>query len=223
MSDTETRARPSRLPDRRMAGRHAAQRRGAQGTRQPDATAGSSACSTSCSSRKGEDGVVAGLALADIDSDGELDLMEFEGASSGLLGQDDYDDAGGALEPGASAAILLYENRWARPFAAAVSAQRRAARREGPASPRPTCTRRPSPSNPRTRREENHNAIAPRSRPRSRDLRNRDRGLEPRLAPTGEPVGAGGPGAGQQRLSRARPCGGARSPTRSTSSSSSAS
>ena len=71
---------------------------------------------------KGEDGAVAGLALADIDSDGELDLIEFEGASSGLLGQDDYDEAGGALEPGASAAILLYENRWARPFAAAVQA-----------------------------------------------------------------------------------------------------
>ena len=69
---------------------------------------------------KGDDGVVAGLALADIDSDGELDLMEFAGASSGLLGEDDYDDAGGALEPGASAAILLYENRWARGFAAAI-------------------------------------------------------------------------------------------------------
>jgi hypothetical protein len=69
---------------------------------------------------KGEDGTVAGIALADIDSDGDLDLIEFEGASSGMLGQDDYDEAGGALEPGASAAILLYENRWARPFAEAV-------------------------------------------------------------------------------------------------------
>ena len=70
--------------------------------------------------QKGEDGSVAGLALMDLDSDGQLDLVEFGGASSGLLGQDDYDEAGGALEPGASAAILLYENRWARPFAAAV-------------------------------------------------------------------------------------------------------
>jgi Family of unknown function (DUF6325) len=69
---------------------------------------------------KGEDGVVAGLALADIDSDGDLDLVEFAGASSGLLGEDDYNEAGGALEAGASAAILLYENRWARGFAAAM-------------------------------------------------------------------------------------------------------
>lgn len=71
---------------------------------------------------KAEDGKVSALALMDIDADGELDLVAFEGASSGLLGEDDYNEAGSALEPGASAAILLYENRWARPFAAAVRA-----------------------------------------------------------------------------------------------------
>jgi hypothetical protein len=71
---------------------------------------------------KGEDGTVAGLALADLDADGELDLIGFEGASSGLIGEDDHDDIGGVLEPGASAAVLLYENRWARPFAEAVRA-----------------------------------------------------------------------------------------------------
>jgi hypothetical protein len=70
--------------------------------------------------RKEEDGTVAGLAIMDIDADGELDLVQFAGASSGLLDQDDYNEAGAALEAGASAAILLYENRWARPFAAAV-------------------------------------------------------------------------------------------------------
>jgi hypothetical protein len=70
--------------------------------------------------RKEEDGSVSGLALTDLDADGELDLVEFHGASSGLLDQNDYNEAGAVLEPGASAAILLYENRWARPFAAAV-------------------------------------------------------------------------------------------------------
>lgn len=69
---------------------------------------------------KGEDGSVAGLAIADLDGDGKLDLVEFEGASSGLLDQEDYDEAGSALEPGASAAILVYENRWAAPFATAL-------------------------------------------------------------------------------------------------------
>ena len=70
--------------------------------------------------QKEQDGSIKGLLLADFDSDGTLDLAEFEGASSGMLGQDDYDEAGAALEPGASAAILVYENRWAAPFVAAV-------------------------------------------------------------------------------------------------------
>jgi hypothetical protein len=67
--------------------------------------------------KKEADGSVVGLAIADFDSDGELDLAVFEGASSGLLGQDDIDEAGTALEPGSSAAVLVYENTWAAPFA----------------------------------------------------------------------------------------------------------
>lgn len=67
-----------------------------------------------------EDGTVKGLTIADLDADGKLDLAVFEGASSGLLSQHDYDQASEVLEPGASAAILIYENRWAAPFAAAV-------------------------------------------------------------------------------------------------------
>jgi len=70
--------------------------------------------------RREEDGSVAGLALTDLDHDGHLDLVEFEGAASQLLGQEDYDEVGTALEPGASAAILVYENTWAAPFATAV-------------------------------------------------------------------------------------------------------
>jgi hypothetical protein len=70
--------------------------------------------------RKADDGSVAGLAITDLDHDGRLDLVQFEGASSGLMDQDDYDEAGAALEAGSSAAILVYENRWAAPFVSAV-------------------------------------------------------------------------------------------------------
>ena len=67
--------------------------------------------------RKNEDGSVSGGAIGDFDADGTLDLALFEGASSGVLGQEDYDETRTALEPGASAAILVYENTWAAPFA----------------------------------------------------------------------------------------------------------
>lgn len=68
---------------------------------------------------KAEDGSVAALEIADLG--GEIEAFAaFEGASSGLLGDDDVAEAGNALEPGTSAALLVYENSWAAPFAAAV-------------------------------------------------------------------------------------------------------
>jgi len=70
--------------------------------------------------RKELDGSVTGLAIADLDHDGQLDLAVFEGASSGLLGADEVEDAGSVLQPGSSAGILVYENLWAAPFAMAL-------------------------------------------------------------------------------------------------------
>jgi Family of unknown function (DUF6325) len=67
--------------------------------------------------RKETDGSVIGLELSDLDGDGELDLTVFEGASSGLLGEDDIQEAGEALQPDSSASILVYENVWAAPLA----------------------------------------------------------------------------------------------------------
>jgi hypothetical protein len=68
---------------------------------------------------KGEDGTIAALEIADVG--GEVaELAIFEGASSGLLSDEDHEQAGAALEPGTSAALLVYENTWAGPFAAAV-------------------------------------------------------------------------------------------------------
>ena len=47
-------------------------------------------------------------------------FAEFEGASSGLLGYDDLQEAAAALDPGTSAAVIVWENRWAAPVAAAL-------------------------------------------------------------------------------------------------------
>jgi hypothetical protein len=68
---------------------------------------------------KDENGTVAGLELSDL-GDGAAELSIFEGASSGLLSDEDVNEAAGALEPGTAAAVLVYENTWAAPFAAAV-------------------------------------------------------------------------------------------------------
>jgi hypothetical protein len=68
---------------------------------------------------KTADGEVAGMEISQL-GEGAEQMKVFEGASSGLLGDDDVAEAGKALEPGTSAALLVYENCWAGPFAAAV-------------------------------------------------------------------------------------------------------
>jgi hypothetical protein len=68
---------------------------------------------------KDEDGSVAALELSDVGA-AVVELAVFEGASSGLLSEEDLGEAGAALEPGTSAALLVYENAWAAPFATAV-------------------------------------------------------------------------------------------------------
>jgi hypothetical protein len=70
---------------------------------------------------KGEDGSIAGLEIADLGNE-VSELAVFEGASSGLLSDEDISEAGSALEPGTSAALLVFENTWAAPFAGAVRA-----------------------------------------------------------------------------------------------------
>jgi Family of unknown function (DUF6325) len=68
---------------------------------------------------KEEDGSVAGIELADL-GDGAAELAVFAGASSGLISDEDVGEAAGALEPGTSAALLIFENTWAAPFVGAV-------------------------------------------------------------------------------------------------------
>ena len=68
---------------------------------------------------KAEDGSVAAIDLAEVAAQ-DTGLAEFEGASSGLLGQDDLEEAAMALEPGTVAGVLVWENRWAAPVAVAL-------------------------------------------------------------------------------------------------------
>jgi hypothetical protein len=59
------------------------------------------------------DGSVRAIELSDLDHDGQLDVSVFEGASSGLLDSSDLADAESVIDPGSSAAVLIFENRWA--------------------------------------------------------------------------------------------------------------
>src|SRR5687768_551223 len=61
---------------------------------------------------KRDDGTVDSIELGELNGDSG-GFGAFEGASSGLIGQDDLEEAATALEPGTSAAVLIWENRWA--------------------------------------------------------------------------------------------------------------
>ena len=69
--------------------------------------------------RKQDDGTVVRLDWREV-ADGVPEIELFEGAASELLGPDDVDEVGIALEADEAAAILVYENVWAAPFASAV-------------------------------------------------------------------------------------------------------
>jgi hypothetical protein len=70
--------------------------------------------------KKNEDGTYSGFEARDLDDKGVGDFVAFEGASSGLLHEEDVEKAADAIEPGSAAVLIVYENRWAAPFVAAV-------------------------------------------------------------------------------------------------------
>ena len=70
--------------------------------------------------RRDMDGSMRAIELQDIDRDGQFDVAIFEGASSGLIDDSDIADARSVIEPGSSAGILIFENRWATPFIEAL-------------------------------------------------------------------------------------------------------
>ena len=70
--------------------------------------------------KKEADGSVEGFESHDF-GDGELgELRELETELAMLLAAEDVEAIGAALEPGSVAAVLVWENAWAAPFASAV-------------------------------------------------------------------------------------------------------
>lgn len=68
--------------------------------------------------QKGEDGSVDGFELDDL---GELDeLRGLETEIAEILAADDVAHLAAAMEPGSTAGVVVWENRWAAPFAAAA-------------------------------------------------------------------------------------------------------
>jgi uncharacterized membrane protein len=71
---------------------------------------------------KGEDGTVAAIEVSDLDPDvaDALGSMRGDIDDDGLIGEEDLELAAELLEPGSSAALLVWEDVWAAPIAAAI-------------------------------------------------------------------------------------------------------
>ena len=67
---------------------------------------------------KNEDGSIDAMELSDIEDLGPLQEVEAELAE--LLAADDIEHLAAAMEPGSTAGVLIWENLWAAPFAAAA-------------------------------------------------------------------------------------------------------
>ena len=67
---------------------------------------------------KGDDGDVLALEISEIEEGGMFD--ELEGEAGGLLSEEDLVTAGEVLEPGSTAAVIVWENTWARKLITAI-------------------------------------------------------------------------------------------------------
>lgn len=70
--------------------------------------------------RKDADGSIEGFELSDLDDSEIGQLRSYEAELALLLSEDDVEAIAQAVDPGTSAAVLVFENTWAAPFASAV-------------------------------------------------------------------------------------------------------
>jgi hypothetical protein len=69
---------------------------------------------------KAEDGTVAAAELREKDESEVGELRSLEADLALLLATEDVERVGADLEPGSTAAVLVWENTWAGPFASAI-------------------------------------------------------------------------------------------------------
>lgn len=70
--------------------------------------------------QKDADGTVAELEISDLGGNVSTHLEVFDGARTGMLGDEDASVAGGGLQPGEAAVMICFENSWAAPFVTSV-------------------------------------------------------------------------------------------------------
>ena len=70
--------------------------------------------------KKDDDGTLEAFEISDLDSDELGSLRSYETALAMLLSADDVEAVAAAVEPGSTAAVLVWENLWAAPFGSAV-------------------------------------------------------------------------------------------------------
>ena len=70
--------------------------------------------------RKDEDGTLGFFELSDLDESEVGVLRSYETVLAELLSAEDVENVASAVEPGSTAALLVWENTWAAPFASAV-------------------------------------------------------------------------------------------------------
>ena len=70
--------------------------------------------------RRELDGSFSGFDVSDAGGHGIPELAAFEGAQTGLIGDEDLRVAVEAMEPGSAALLICFENSWAAPFATEV-------------------------------------------------------------------------------------------------------
>jgi hypothetical protein len=65
-------------------------------------------------------GVVSLITPDELVERGGAELLAFEGAASGLIGDEDLETIGEVLKPDCVASVVVYENTWAAPLARAL-------------------------------------------------------------------------------------------------------